>query len=885
MSVAGPLITTKFNVPTRRPATVPRPRLTDRLSAHARLLLVAAPAGFGKTSIVSEWLASLDDGTRVAWLSLDERDNDGDLFWSYLITALDRAVPGAGTAALDLLGSNPASLEAVLATLVNDLDAAATPVVLVLDDFHAIDSATVQAGMAFLVDNMPSSVRLVIASRADPALPLARLRSRGELVELRASDLRFTPAEASAYLNDVMGLEIRDDDVVALGDRTEGWIAAIQLAALSMQGRDDSGAFIAGFAGDDRYVVDYLVEEVLQRQPEAVRTFLLETSILSRLTGDLCDAVTGSSGGAGTLEALDRANLFLVPLDDHREWYRYHHLFAEMLRARLLDELSDRVDELHLRASAWFEQRGHTTEAISHAIDASAFDRAADLIAAAMPGMQQQRQENTLVGWFEQLPAETVRSHPGLSLGFAGVLLSSGRTEGVEPLLRDAEAAAGGESEGTRALRSGIALYRAAQALTRGDLETASEQSAEAVELAEHGGDIDRGSSTGLRGLVLWARGDLAAAQESWTISLESLYRAGHRSDMLGGSIAMADIQLARGRPTEAHETYRRGLEVAATADPPLRGAADMHVGMCDLLRERGDLEGAHRQLAAAEALGEYAGLPQNRHRRRIAAARLVRAEGDPAAAIPLLDEAERLYTPDFFPEVRPIPALRARAQLAAGRTADALAWAQRSGVTIDDDLSYLREFDHVTLVRVLLAGGAGKSLADAGRLLERLLHAAEEGGRGGSVLELLVLRSLALHRTGDPDTSLDTLRRAVELAEPEGYLRTFADEGEPMARLLGALAKRGAESAYLRRLHAAASGDRRPRSTAQGLIEPLSDRELDVLRLLGSELAGPEISRELMVSLNTLRTHTKNVYAKLGVTSRREAVRRADELGLLTRQ
>lgn len=883
--MAGPLITTKFNVPARRRATVPRPRLTDRLSAHARLLLVAAPAGFGKTSIVSEWLASLHDGARVAWVSLDERDNDGDLFWSYLITALDRAVPGAGTAALELLRSNPAPLEAVLATLINDLDSAATPVVLVLDDFHAIDSTAVQAGMAFLVDNMPSNVRLVIATRADPALPLARLRSRSELVELRASDLRFTPAEASAYLNDVMGLEIREDDVVALGDRTEGWIAAIQLAALSMQGRDDSGAFIAGFTGDDRYVVDYLVEEVLQRQPEAVRTFMLETSILSRLTGDLCDAVTGASGGAATLEALDRANLFLVPLDDHREWYRYHHLFAEMLRARLLDERSDRVDELHLRASDWFEQHGHTTEAIGHAIEASAFDRAADLIAAAMPGMQQQRQENTLVGWFEQLPAETVRSHPGLSLGFAGVLLSSGRTEGVDTLLRDAEAAAGGGSEGTRALRSGIALYRAAQALTQGDLETASEQSGEAVELAAQGSDIDRGSSTGLRGLVLWAQGDLAAAQESWATSLESLYRAGHRSDMLGGSIAMADIQLARGRPTEAHETYRHGLEVAATADPPLRGAADMHVGMCDLLRERGDLEGAHRQLAAAEALGEYAGLPQNRHRRRIAAARLLQSEGDPASALALLDEAERLYTPDFFPEVRPIPALRARAQLAAGRKADALEWARRTGVAVDDDLSYLREFDHTTLVRVLLAGGDEKSLADAGRLLGRLLSAAEEGDRGGSVLELLVLRSLALHRSGHADDSLDTLRRAVELAEPEGYLRIIADEGELMARLLGTLAKRGAESAYLRRLHAAASGNRRPRSASQGLIEPLSDRELDVLRLLGSELAGPEISRELVVSLNTLRTHTKNIYAKLGVTSRREAVRRAAELGILTRQ
>ena len=882
--MAGPLIATKLHVPTRRPATVPRPRLTDRLSAHARLILVAAPAGFGKTSILTEWLASLGDDARVAWVSLDERDNDEGLFWSYLVTALDRAVPGVGAAALDLLASNPPSIEGVVATLVNDLDSRGTAIVLVLDDFHVIENAAVHAGTAFLVESLPAHVRLVIASRADPPFPLARLRTRGELVELRGADLRFSPSEASAYLNGVMGLTVQDDDIATLGDRTEGWIAAIQLAALSMQGREDAAAFIAGFAGDDRYVVDYLVEEVLHRQPDAVRRFLLETSILSRLTGDLCDAVTGTSGGGGTLEALDRANLFLVPLDDHREWYRYHHLFAEMLRARLLDEVPERIDELHLRASDWFERHGEMTEAIGHAIDAGAFDRAAEMIAVAMPGMQQQRQELTLVDWFEMLPAETVRAHPGLSLGFAGVLLSSGRTDGVDVLLRDAEAATGGTSDGIRAIRAGVALYRAAQALTRVDLETAAAQAGVAVGLSRDGSDIDRGSSAGLLGLILWARGDLADARESWSVSLDSLYRAGHRSDMLGGSIAMADIQLAQGRLTDAKETYRRALEVAAEADPALRGAADMHVGMSDLLRERGDLEGAHRHLADAEALGEYAGLPQNRHRRRIAAARLLQTAGDPASAISVLDEAERLYTADFFPDVHPIPARRARTQLAAGRKADALEWARRSGLSVDDELSYLREFEHITLARVRLADPADpSSIADANRLLERLLHAAEQGERGGSVLELLVLRSLALHKIGRAEEALDALQRTVALAEPEGYVRLFADEGGPMARLLAALAKRDGETAYLRRLRTAASGVRQPRPAAPRLIDALSDRELDVLRLLASELAGPEIARHLTVSLNTLRTHTKNIYAKLGVTSRREAVGRATELGLLT--
>jgi LuxR family maltose regulon positive regulatory protein len=844
------------------------------------MVLVAAPAGFGKTSVLTEWLASQDDGAHVAWLSLDERDNDAALFWTYLFTALNRAEPGIAGPALDLLTATQ-PLEAVLATLINDLEASATEIVLVLDDFHVIDNTAVQEGMAFLVDNLPINLRLVIASRADPAMPLARLRARGELVELRAADLRFSTAEVASYLTGVMGLTVHDEEVVALGDRTEGWIAAIQLAALSMQGRDDAGAFIAGFAGDDRFVVDYLVEEVLLRQPEAMRTFLLETSILSRLTGDLCDALTDAPGGASTLDALDRANIFLVPLDDYRQWYRYHHLFAEMLRARLFHERPGRVAELHSRASEWFERHGQTADAIEHAIHAGAFARAGDLISAVMPVMQQQRQELTLVRWFEMLPPEAVRAHPSLSIGFAGTLLSAGRTDGVDALLRDAEAASGGTSEATRAVRSGIALYRAAEALTRGDFDTAFIHASHAVELSRVGAHIDRGSSTGLLGLVLWARGDLAAAHSSWTESLDHLYHAGHLSDMMGGSIALADIQLAQGRLTDAQRTYRRGIEVAG--EPPLRGAADMHVGMSGVLRELNDLDGAVHQLDEAESLGEHAGLPQNRHRRRIAAARIKLSVGDVDAAIALLDEAESLYTPDFFPDVRPIPALRARAQLADGRTLEALDWARQARVSADDELTYIREFDHITLARVLLGDPADAArLADAAHLLERLLTAAERGGRGGIVIEILILQSLAFDLTRRMDDALDTLQRAVRAAEPEGYVRVFADEGEPMARLLGALAKRDGDSQYLRHLRTAATASGRHATGNQELIEPLSEREIDVIRLLMSELAGPEIAQYLFISLNTLRTHTKNIYAKLGVTSRREAVRRAAQLGIV---
>jgi LuxR family maltose regulon positive regulatory protein len=883
--VDGPLLATKLHAPTRRSTSVTRPRLTERLAAPGRLVLVAAPAGFGKTSILTEWLSTRAGGSRVAWLSLDERDNDGGQFWRYLLAALDRAQPGVAADATDLLASGSAPLESVLATLVNDLHVVDAEFLVVLDDYHVVESPAIHEGMTFLVDNLPANVHLVIASRADPPLPLGRLRARGDLLELRAADLRFTSSEASDYLNGAMGLSVGAGDVAKLGERTEGWIAALQLAALSMQGRDDASEFIAGFAGDDRYVVDYLVEEVLQRQQDAMRTFLLQTSVLGRLTGDLCDAVTGGSGGAATLDELDRSNLFLVPLDDQREWYRYHHLFAEMLRARLLDERREVLEELHLRASTWFEQNGFTGDAIVHALEAGSFERAASLIKAAMPGMQRQRQEVTLVGWLDMLPDEVVRADPELGVGYAGSLLSAGRTDGVDRLLRDAESGIGASPEGIAAVRRGIALYRAARALHTGDLETAGDQSAIAVELSAGGSHIDLGSSHGLRGLVLWAGGELEQARTTWEISLRELEKAGHLSDVLGGSIAMGDILIAQGRLTDAEAAYRRGLGLAGTTDPPLRGTADMHVGISDVLRERDELEGARAELAAAEALGEYAGLPQNRHRRRMAAARLLQAEGDPAAGIGLLDEAEALYTPDFFPEVRPIAALRARLQVAAGRIDDARNWVRRRRVRADDELSYLAEFDHITLARVLLAEQSEPHHIDEALiLLDRLLADAEAGERRGVQIEVLILRSLATQRAGRSDDALSFLEGAVTLAEPEGYVRLFADEGQPMARLLTALAKRGGGGAYVRRLQTAAgaaTGSERRTGTG-GLPDPLSEREVDVLRLLASDLSGPEISRQLVVSLNTLRTHTKNIYAKLGATSRREAIRRASELGLL---
>ena len=439
--MTGPLLETKLHIPWWRRGLVARPRLSDRLNrgAESALTLVSAPAGFGKTTLLTEWLAAAPaDGRSVAWLSLDQRDNDPVLFWTYLVAALKTA-QGPGADALSFLEPPQPPNEAGLVTLLNDLNAVPNDVVLVLDDYHVIDARDVREGMAFLLEHLPPRIHLVIAGRADPALPLARLRGRGELAEIRAADLRFTPAEAAAYLNEVMGLALTAADVAALEGRTEGWIAALQLAALSLQGRSDTAAFIAGFAGDDRYIVDFLAEEVLQRQPGHVQQFLLQTSILDRLSGPLCDAVTGQGGGQDKLAALERGNLFLVPLDDRRRWYRYHQLFADVLHARLRDEQPGDVPGLHRRASGWCEQNGEPSEAIRHALAAGDFERAADLAELAIPAMLRSRQEAAVLGWLELLPGEVVRVRPVLSVGFAGALLAGGEFEGVEARLRDAE--------------------------------------------------------------------------------------------------------------------------------------------------------------------------------------------------------------------------------------------------------------------------------------------------------------------------------------------------------------------------------------------------------------------------------------------------------------
>jgi LuxR family maltose regulon positive regulatory protein len=894
------LLETKLFAPLLQPTLVRRPRLTARLRGGlaTAVTLVSAPAGFGKTTLMAEIARDAAAIGPVAWLSVDRGDNEGGLFWAYLIEAVDRALPGSGDSARRLLEGGETRTEPVIAALLNGLQAIHRDLIVILDDYHAIDDPTVHAGVAFLVDHMPPRMHLVLGTRADPALPLARLRAGGRLTEIRAADLRFATDEAAAYLTGSMALALDDPEIEALEARTEGWIAALQLAGLSLQGRADPRSFIEQFAGDDRYVVDYLAEEVLHRQPRDVREFLLRTSILRRLSGPLCDAVTEQPGGTARLEALDRANLFLVALDDRRRWYRYHHLFGDVLHARLLDEEPGTVAALHRRASAWFEAHADVSEAIRHALEGADVERAARLIEIATPEMQRTRREGTLRRWMAALPRETFDGRPVLAVGYVGALMADGTIADVEALLEDAArwtdarglpiegAIVADEAQAARLPRA-IAMYRAALALGAGDLDETSRQASRALALASEDDHLGRGAAGALIGLARWHAGDLDAAYEAFETGMAALERGGFLADVVGGAVTLADIRLEQGRLGEALRLYEEGLALATPAGQPvLRGAADMHVGIAMVLTERDDLAGAIRHLAQSRALGEENGAPKHPWRWRLATARVRQAEGDAAAAVRLVEDAEPVYATDFSPDVRPIAAVKARAAIANGDLDLAERWARTRRLAPTDEVAYLREFELGTLARLRLAQGRrdhdSAAVDDAVRLAERILGSAEAGRRDGTAIEIGVVLALARHHGGDVAGAIHALERAAGLGDPEGYTRVFLDEGEPMSALLRLAVQRGASRAVQRLAHRVAGAS--AAAAKVGLVEPLSERELEVLRLLQGDLDGPAIADHLFVSVNTVRTHTKNIYAKLDVNSRRAAVRRATELGLLPR-
>ena len=875
---------------------MPRPELVARLERGlaGRLTLVSAPAGSGKTTLLGEWLAE-HAGRRpeptIAWLSLDPADSDPDRFWTYVVAALQAVRPEVGEAARAMLesGHSPA-IDVILAMLLNDIASSADDLVLVLDDYHVIESAEIHDAMAFLVDRLPPQMHVVILSRADPALPLARLRARGELVELRAADLRFSATEAAAFLGDVMGLDLAPGDVEALEGRTEGWIAGLQLAALSMQGRDDVGGFVEAFAGNDRYIVDYLVEEVLQRQPPRVREFLLRTSILDRLCGPLCDAVTGQSDGAAMLEELDRANLFVVPLDGRRQWYRYHHLFGDVLRAHLGTEPGEDPSALHGRASEWYAAAGHVPEAIEHALRGGHLELAATLIESIARDTVRAYRPLQLVGWLRQLPDAVIQEHPVLCGYYPFGLFPAGEFDEATRWLDIADRLVADPPHGARqaeefgSLPGIIAIARGYGAMAVGNVDATIEQARRALRVLPAEEYTWRAGAELLLSLVPWQMGDLDAAAVERLEGTTGLERAGDAALAISSIYDAGKLAMWRGQLREAREEFERGLELwNATGDPRMPGAADLHIGLSAIAFERGDLDAAREHHEAAEEHARHALLPETLSRLAKSRARLHEADGEIDAAIADLEDAERLDVPATVPS-HPIPAIRARVALRAGRVAYVEAWRDAQGVSADDPVAYAREYDHLTLARLLIhhgRAGAVDDLAAASRLLARLLDAAR-GKRDGSVLEILVLQALALEASGEAEAALTPLAEALSMAEPEDYAWLFICEGEPVRALLRGAVARGVSTAYASRLLGALGETAPPAEGGASLPEPLTSREVEILRLIAAGMRNQEIADELVISVATVKRHIANAYGKLGVDHRTEAVARANELRLI---
>jgi LuxR family maltose regulon positive regulatory protein len=908
------VLATKLYQPRPRPELVPRTQLLHRLTASERgITLLSTPAGFGKTTLLSLWLAQQTHP--VAWLSLDEADNELSRVLRYLIAALQSVAPSVGVSIMPLLDSAQPPTAFIVMTLVNDLVTFDGPLTLVLDDYHTITNPAVHDTLAMFLDTCPPQLHVVIASREDPPLPLARWRVASELTELRAADLRFTAAEIATFCATVVGGALAPEDLAALEQRTEGWAAALQLVALAIQSRPEHDEIIAALSGTHRFIVDYLTDEVLRGLPEHLQTFLMETAILDRLCASLCDAVvlgddvpSDAAYSQLVLDELERKNVFLIPLDGHRHWYRYYQLFRDVLQQRLaLGARPDALAQLHRRASAWYAQHDAPSEAVAHALAAQDWPAAADLIEHHGIELASRGQAQQVRDWLNALPEPIIRERPLLAAIDAGNLLLTNQPATAEQRLREAEADQRARPQDARDARTDgyIAMVWATLLRALGDVEGSFEQARRALDLLPNS-DIFATTAAVAATHIFWERGDATpAAQQQSMDALSRAQTAANLISILHGTSDLARLQVLQGRLHAAVETYRQILQhVPKDTLEHVFGAISYFAGLGEVLCEQNDLDAAERLLTRGVELsrGQLLVYPTVLMQGYLALARLRQARGDSAGASLLLAELmQRARQHGLVPAtIARIAAAQADLALAQDDRAAALCWASEVGATLSDVGHYPREAEHLTLARVWIAQGRDDptkpELHDALRLLGQLRAAAGQQERVDSLIAIDIVRALALAAQGHKPAALDTLEHALKAAAPEGYVRRFLDEGAPMAALLGEAQQRSIVSDYVAKLLAAF-----PRTEARGLrtermnsadsvlspqpsalIEPLTGRELEVLSLLAAGRGTGAIAQELIVSEGTVKRHVSNLMGKLDVHSRLEAVARARDLGLV---
>ena len=869
------LLQTKLHVPRLRPFLVPRPHLIKALNQGlaGKLTLISAPAGFGKTTLVSSWIDTLQTenatlpplSTQIAWLSLDKNDHVPARFLSYIIAALQRVDPHIGVSARSMLQASPLPVPTLLTALLNDIAARPDPLVLVLDDYHVIDAQPIDEALAFLLDHMPPQLHLVITTREDPNLPLARLRVRGQLTTVRASDLRFDLTEAAVFLRQTMGLDLSEDNIAALEARTEGWVAGLQLASISLQGRQhDAADFIDAFTGSHRFVLDYLVEEVLHRQSESVQRFLLQTSILDRLCGPLCDAVCLSTDGQATLEALDRANLFLIPLDNERRWYRYHHLFVEFLRQRLQQQYPNNIAEHEIRASEWYEDNGYEIEAFQHAVAANDVQRAERLVEGGGTPMHFRGAGAYVLNWLASLSKTELDASPSLWVIYASTLLFVGQHLAVEQKLQAAEAALqdSGSDDKTKDLVGRIASLRATMAVIQNDVETIIAESLRAQKYLHPDNLIYRISATWALGVAYQFQGNRAAASRAFT---KTISIGGDSIYVIAATINLGNIQESDNQLTLAAKTYENSLHLAG--DPPQPIACEGFLGLARIHYEWNELDAAEQYGQQCFQMTQQMDNVDSFVSYGIFLSRLMLARGDVPGAVTVLDEVEEFVHHNNF-EFR-MPSVADAQVLALLREGSVEKAAQ---LTRMHDLPFSQARVH------LAEGDSASALA----ILERLRQQAKD--QPDERLKVAVLQAIAYQANGELDKALQALRDALMLAEPDGFMRIFLDEGAVMAQLLSDAMAQGMMPGYVSKLLAVFEAEKQESDLPlpQALIDPLSERELEVLALVAAGLKNKEIAEQLFISLNTVLYHIKNIYDKLGVRKRTLAIIKARELDLL---